>query len=88
MSSLGKQYDDIDVMTDVLNKATAQSTASTVPPEAVERLKRQVADEAGLEFSQNLNSPGIVTTAPVKNGPSAEEEAESSERLKALRQLA
>jgi len=85
MEDLSKQYNDIDVMTSVLDTATSQTTASTVSPEAVERLKRQVADEAGLELSQDLNSPGVVTAAPVKSGPTAEEEAESAERLKALR---
>jgi len=88
MTDLGKQYEDIDVMTSVLNSATAESTASAASPEQVERLKRQLADEAGLELSQDLNSPGVVTTAPVKSGPTAEQEAESAERLKALRQHA
>ncbi len=85
MDDLAKQYEDIDVMTSVLDNATAQSTARDVPQETIDRLKRQVADEAGFELSQELNSAEAVKTAPVKLGPTQEEEAALPDRLKALR---
>lgn len=85
MTDLGKQYEDIDVMTDVLNTATTQSTARDVPHETIDRLKRQVADEAGFELSQELNSAEAVKTAPVKVGPTEEEEAKSKDSLRAIR---
>jgi charged multivesicular body protein 1 len=87
MSDLGRQYEDIDVMTSVLDNATSQSTARDVPQETIDRVKRQIADEAGLELSQELNSASMkVNPAPaVKEGPTAEEEAAMSDRLRAIR---
>lgn len=86
MTDLGKQYEDIDVMTKVLDSATATSTASTASPEQVEMIKRQVADAAGLELKEQLGAESVPTSTKV--GPTPEEEEASSERLKALRQMA
>jgi charged multivesicular body protein 1 len=82
MSDLSKQYDDIEVMTAVMDTATTQASAKQVPQEEVDRIKRQVADEAGLELRQELNS-----TEAVKTTPSAAEvdEVKLAENLKALR---
>lgn len=83
MADLGRQYEDIDVMTQVLDSATATGSASTASPEDVEKIKRQVADAAGVEMGRELEGGKVPTT---KVGPTAEEEEASSERLKALRQ--
>lgn len=83
MADLGRQYEDIDVMTQVLDSATATGSASTASPEQVEAIKRQVADAAGVEMGRELEG-GKVPSGRV--GPTAEEEEASSERLKALRQ--
>ncbi len=88
MMDLGKQYEDIDVMTSVLNTSTAETTATTTSPEAILDLQKQLADEAGLAFSRDLESAGAVTAAPVKTGPTPEQLEESSQRLKALREHA
>jgi division protein CdvB (Snf7/Vps24/ESCRT-III family) len=88
MADLGKQYEDIDVMTKVLDTATASTTASTTSPEAVELVKRQVADAAGLELREQLGAHVVSDRTPTKVGPTPEEEEASSERLKALRQSA
>ena len=92
MEDLENQYEDIDVMTSVLNSATGQSTARDVPQEEIDRIKRMVADQAGLELSQELNSASVdvnaIKTAPIKTGPTAEEEDAIADRLKALRQTA
>jgi len=88
MMDLGKQYEDIDVMTSVLDTSTSETTAATTSPEEIVILQRKLADEAGLELSNDLASAGTVSTAPVKSGPTAEQLEESSQRLKALRQHA
>jgi division protein CdvB (Snf7/Vps24/ESCRT-III family) len=84
MEDLGRQYEDIDVMTTVLEGATKTGSATAVNPEEVERIKRQVADAAGLELGESLNVGPVGKE--VKVGPTPEEEEASSERLKALRQ--
>jgi len=88
MMDLGKQYEDIDVMTSVLETSTTETTADTTSPEEIGLLQRKLADEAGLELSQDLHSAGTVTTAPMKNDPTEEQIAQSNERLKALREAA
>jgi len=82
MSDLSRQYDDIEVMTAVMDTATTQASAKQVPQEEVDRIKRQVADEAGLELRQELNSAEAVKTTP----KTAEvDEVKLAENLKALR---
>lgn len=85
MENLARQYEDIDVMTKVLDSATQQGSAVTASPEQVEAIKRKVADAAGLELKESL---GSVPESSAKVGPTKEEEEASSERLKALRQMA
>lgn len=82
MSDLSRQYDDIEVMTAVMDTATTQASAKQVPQEEVDRLKRQVADEAGLELHQELNSAEAVKTTPK---PAEVDEVQLAETLKALR---
>jgi len=88
MMDLGKQYEDIDVMTSVLDSTTAETTAQATSPEEIFTLQKQLADEAGLEFRKDLNSASPVTSTPMRTEPSEEALAESSRRLKELRQHA
>lgn len=83
MSDLASKYDDIDVMTSVMDTATTKATAKQVPQEEVDRIKRQIADEAGLELSAELNSTEPVKAAPVDTTQVDERQLE--ETLKALR---
>jgi charged multivesicular body protein 1 len=82
MSDLSKQYDDIEVMTAVMDTATTQASAKQVPQEEVDRIKRQVADEAGLELRQELNSAEAVKTTL---SAAEVDEVKLAENLKALR---
>jgi charged multivesicular body protein 1 len=82
MSDLSSKYEDIDVMTSVMDSATTKATAKQVPQEEVDKIKRQIADEAGLELSQELNSAEPVKTTPVK---AEANEEQLGEKLKALR---
>ena len=54
----------------------------TVREGVVDRLKRQVADEAGLELRQELNSAEAVKTKP---NTAEVDEVQLAETLKALR---
>jgi charged multivesicular body protein 1 len=82
MSDLSKQFEDVEVMTAVMNTATTKASAKQVPQEEVDRIKRQVADEAGLELRQELDSAEAVKTAPTK---AEVNEEQLGETLKALR---
>jgi hypothetical protein len=72
-------------MMTVLDNVSETTTAVTATPEAIEKRKREAADRAGIELSEDLESPGVVTTAPVRNEPTEEQLAASQDRLKALR---
>lgn len=85
MNKLDKQYDDINVMTKVLDNATQQGSAVTARPEEVERIKRQVADAHGLNLKESL---GVAPVSETPTGPTKEEEEASNERLRALREMA
>jgi charged multivesicular body protein 1 len=82
MSDLSSKYEDIDVMTSVMDSATTKATAKQVPQEEVDKIKRQIADEAGLELNEELNSAEPVKTTPVK---AEVNEEQLGETLKALR---
>jgi charged multivesicular body protein 1 len=69
-------------MTSVMDSATTKATAKQVPQEEVDKIKRQIADEAGLELNEELNSAEPVKTAPVKDEV---DERQLGETLKALR---
>jgi len=88
MMDLGKQYEDIDVMTSVLDTSTTETTADTTSPEEIMTLQKKLADEAGLELSNDLQSAGAVETGPVRNEPSEERLALQAARLKVMRQHA
>ncbi|KAK4493685.1 hypothetical protein PRZ48_014870 [Zasmidium cellare] len=83
MDRFETQFEDLDVATGYYENATSSATATATPQEDVDKLMGQVADEAGVELSQEMNSatPSQNIQAP------AEEEREDKlgERLRALR---
>jgi charged multivesicular body protein 1 len=84
MDKFEKQFEDLDVAAGYYENATSSATAVGTPQEDVDRLMSQVADEAGVELNQNLESATPVKTQ-VKLGPTEQEEDGLGERLRALR---
>ncbi|TVY17860.1 Vacuolar protein-sorting-associated protein [Lachnellula arida] len=85
MDRFETQFEDLDVATGYYENATTSATAVGTPQEDVDRLMNQVADEAGVEISQEMEGAKPVAAAPVKSGPTEVEEDGLGERLRALR---
>ncbi|KAM3087921.1 hypothetical protein ACMFMG_001989 [Clarireedia jacksonii] len=83
MDRFETQFEDLDVATGYYENATASATAVATPQEDVDRLMSQVADDAGIELKQSMETPETAT--PVKLGPTEVEEDGLGERLRALR---
>ena len=88
MDRFETQFEDLDVATGYYENATSSATAVGTPQEDVDRLMSQVADEAGVELSQEMAG---ATPAKDLNVPTAaaavdeEREDRLGERLRALR---
>merc|ERR550517_897981 len=61
MDRFEKDFEDLDVQTSVMEGAMNQTTATSVPQDAVEQLMKQTADEAGLELNMELPSAATNT---------------------------
>merc|ERR1711997_1121878 len=86
MDKFEQQFEDLDVHTSVMEGAMGSATTTTTPGDQVDDLIRAVADEAGLEVSEQLAS---VPTGAI--GESTSQAATVSEdplgrRLAALRE--
>ncbi|TIC25823.1 putative vacuolar protein-sorting-associated protein [Wallemia mellicola] len=91
MDKFEVQFSDLDSHTQYMegtmhNAAEAQST----PPEAVDSLLQQVADEAGLELSQKIGAQNVDNVPELDNTNENKERNEDAlmQRLKALRPAA
>ncbi|KAK9473397.1 Snf7 family [Dipodascopsis tothii] len=82
MEKFEQQFEDLDVTTSYYEEAASSTTAVTAPQEDVDLLMQKVADEAGLELHQNLESN---TPAKGRVGPTEQEEEGLQEKLRALR---
>lgn len=71
MDTFEKQFEDLDVATSYYETATSSATATGQPQEEVDRLMYQVADEAGVELHQDLET---ATPSKAKIGPTEQEE--------------
>jgi len=85
MDKFETQFEDLDVATGYYENATASATAVATPQDDVDKLLLQVADDAGIELSLQMNSTQAV---PASN-PDAETrkgvEDDLGERLRKLR---
>lgn len=75
----------------IYQDAITQSTSTQVGEDAVHELLGKLADDAGIELSQELNKATPATAEPATaapaqtNDPTAEEEDALQQRLRALR---
>ena len=83
MDRFETQFEDLDVATGYYENATSSATATGTPQEDVDKLMSQVADEAGVELSQEMASAAPATD--LKAAPEEEREDKLGERLRALR---
>lgn len=86
MDKFGTQFEDLDVATGYYEDATSQATAAGTPQDSVDKLMAQVADEAGVERSQQLNE--AQTASEIQTKATAEDPDKEDilgERLRALR---
>ncbi len=72
MDKFETQFEDMDVATGYYENATSSATAVATPQEDVDRLMLQVADEAGVELSQEMEA--ATPAKNVKVGPTEVEE--------------
>ncbi|KAI6791799.1 Vacuolar protein-sorting-associated protein [Hortaea werneckii] len=84
MDRFETQFEDLDVATGYYENATSNTTATATPQEDVDKLMGQVADEAGVELSQEM--AGATPANDLKTAaPEEEREDKLGERLRALR---
>ena len=65
MDRFETQFEDLDVATGYYENATSNTTATATPQEDVDKLMGQVADEAGVELSQEMAGPNVITPLPI-----------------------
>ena len=87
MEEFEKQFADMDVKSGYMEGAMEASTAMSTPPDQVDKLIQQCADEAGLNAAQLLDGLGDVGThVPNKEKEEqAKKEDDLEQRLAALR---
>lgn len=79
MDKFEQQIEDLDVQSEYVEQTMSQSTSLTTPADQVDTLIGQVAEEYGLEISEQLGSATVSSKTPVA------EQDELSERLAKLK---
>lgn len=69
----------------IYQDAITQSTSTQVSEDAVHELLGKLADDAGVQLSQQLESATPAKEEPAREEPTAEEEDALQQRLRALR---
>ncbi|RDA94996.1 hypothetical protein CP533_0148 [Ophiocordyceps camponoti-saundersi (nom. inval.)] len=80
-----QQNEDYAMSNGIYQDAITQSTSVSVGEDAVHELLGKLADDAGIELSQELNKATPSAAEPQTNEPSAEDEDKLQQRLRALR---
>ena len=81
------QNEEYAMSNSIYQDAMTQNTSVQVSDDAVHELLGKLADDAGVELSQELNTAQVSKNEPVKEAtePTAEEEDALQQRLRALR---
>lgn len=61
MQEFEKSFEDMDVRSGYMESAMDSTTCMSTPPEEVDKLISMVADEAGLQLSEQLEHAGSKT---------------------------
>ncbi|XP_038068010.1 charged multivesicular body protein 1a-like [Patiria miniata] len=88
MEKFEKQFEDLDVHTQVMEGSMGQATTLTTPVNEVDKLIQEVAEENGLEMISELNEAPIATGSLSVAGSSrtVKDEDRLDQRLRALRE--
>ena len=82
MTTFEKEFENLDVQTGVMNDAMGKQAALSTPPDQVNELLHQIADEHKLNVNLELPQAGQVSVA----APAAvEEKNDLQSRLSALK---
>eukprot|EP00112_Aurelia_sp_Birch-Aquarium-sp1_P015444 Seg342.3 transcript_id=Seg342.3/GoldUCD/mRNA.D3Y31 product="Charged multivesicular body protein 1a" protein_id=Seg342.3/GoldUCD/D3Y31 len=87
MEKFEKQFEDLDVHTQVMESSMGDAVTLTTPQDQVDQLILQVAEENGLEVMDQLSelNPASQSLAPAAAAKSKSSEDELDRRLAALR---
>ncbi|CEJ89557.1 Putative Vacuolar protein-sorting-associated protein 46 [[Torrubiella] hemipterigena] len=80
-----QQNEEYAMSNGIYQDAITQSTSTQVGEDAVHELLGKLADDAGIELTQELNQATPSAVEPQTSEPSAEEEDKLQQRLRALR---
>lgn len=85
MDKFESQFSDLDVQTGYMEDAMSSTVATSTPQDQIDLLLQQTAEEANIELTQNLSK---VPEAKEPGTKIQDEDAQLSERLRALRPAA
>jgi len=80
-----QQNEEYAMSNGIYQDAITQSTSAQVSEDAVHELLGKLADDAGLELKEELNTANPSTAEPAASEPTPEEEDKLQQRLRALR---
>jgi len=90
MDKFETQFEDLDVRTSVLDNAMGAATTLSTPQDSVDQLIQQIADEAGLEVTDQLAGAKTIPSNSIEEAASSSVGEKSrddqlTQRLAALR---
>jgi len=87
MDKFEQQFEDLDVQATYVENSMNQTTALSTPPEQVDALIAQVAEEHGLEVGEKMSSSvRVPSSKPIAREPAAAESDDLVQRLNKLKE--